>query len=327
MIRNLAYNIESWPIRGSFNISRGSKTEADVIVCSISQDGHSGLGECVPYTRYGESVDSVSRQINAVQKQIENGESHDAVLAAMPPSAARNAVDCAFWDLNAKSSGVPAYKHFGQHPLRPVITAMTISLGEADEMARAAEILADRPLLKVKLGGEGDSERIQAVARAAPKSRIILDANESWSSENIVSLMLEAAKANVALIEQPLPKGEDAILSEIPHPVPICADESAHVSEDLGELLGRYDSINVKLDKAGGLTEAAKMCRRAHEFGFSVMVGCMVGTSLAMAPAMLLAQDAEFVDLDGPLLLDRDRPNGLSYSANSVNPPTPKLWG
>ncbi|MGI9402816.1 MAG: N-acetyl-D-Glu racemase DgcA, partial [Rhizobiaceae bacterium] len=284
-------------------------------------------GECVPYARYGEMLESVSSQIEAVREQIETGVVHENVVGAMPPGAARNAVDCAFWDLNAKSSGISAYKLVCEHPPRPVTTATTISLGTASKMADAAKAVAEYPSLKVKLGGEGDIERIHAVTDAAPESRIILDANEAWSADNISQFMLEAAKANVALIEQPLPKGNDAILADIPHPVPICADESAHTADDLADLVGRYDCINVKLDKTGGLTEAIKMRRRAHEMGFSVMVGCMVGTSLSMAPAVLLAQDAEFVDLDGPLILEKDRANGLEYVKSLVAPPTPKLWG
>ncbi len=327
MKRRLTFQVESWPIQGSFNISRGAKTSAEVIVCEISEADHSGFGECVPYARYGETLERVSEQISEVRGRIEAGESQESIVDAMVPGAARNAVDCALWDLNAKLKGIPAHQLIGLTPPRPVVTATTISLGEAGEMAIAAKELTDYPLLKVKLGGEGDAERIRAVAAAAPNSKIILDANEAWSADNIGEFLQVAARPNIALIEQPLPKGEDEILSELLHPVPICADESAHVSGDLEKLVGRYDCINVKLDKAGGLTEALKMCREAHELGFSLMVGCMVGTSLGMAPAMLLAQEAQFVDLDGPLILAQDREDGLVYEGAQVSPPTSKLWG
>ncbi|MEM7461096.1 MAG: N-acetyl-D-Glu racemase DgcA [Pseudomonadota bacterium] len=327
MKRKLTFQTESWPIQGSFNISRGAKTSAEVIVCEISQADHRGRGECVPYARYGETIERVSEQINDIRDQVEAGEPQESIVDAMPPGAARNAVDCALWDLKAKSNGVPVHQLIGLRPPRPVVTATTISLGEAGEMAHVAEKLTDYPLLKVKLGGEGDAERIRAVAAAVPNSRIILDANEAWSAGNISEFLHESAKPNIVLIEQPLPKGEDEILSELPRPVPICADESAHVSSDLEMLVGRYDCINVKLDKAGGLTEAIKMCRTATELGFSLMVGCMVGTSLGMAPAILLAQQAHFVDLDGPLILAQDREDGLVYEGAQVSPPSPKLWG
>lgn len=327
MKRHVATFVESWPIRGSFTISRGSKTDAEVIVCKISAGGHTGWGECVPYARYGESLNSVAAQIAAVGPMVVEGADHSAVLAVMPPGAARNAVDCAFWDLEAKSSGVPVHKVVCARPPGPVVTAVTISLGDLEGMAREARKQAHRPLLKVKLGGKGDIDRIHAVTAAAPASKIILDANEGWSPDNIADLMKAAATANVVLIEQPLPAGKDAILAEIPHPVPVCADESAHVSSDLAGLVGRYDCINIKLDKTGGLTEAAIMHRKAKEMGFTVMIGCMVGTSLAMAPAILLAQDAEFIDLDGPLILEKDRTCGLSYSGSVVSPPMPQLWG
>lgn len=241
--------------------------------------------------------------------------------------AARNAVDCALWDLEAKRSGRSVADIVELPSLRDLTTAVTISFGDARTMAAAATAFADRPLIKVKVGGENDAERIRVVAEAAPASRIIIDANEGWTDHNIVENMLAAARAGVVLIEQPLPAGKDAILARIPHPVPICADESAHGTDDLHTLLGRYDSINIKLDKTGGLTEALRMQKRARELGFGIMVGCMVGTSLAMAPAILVAQDADFVDLDGPLILKEDRKPGLVFEGSRVSPPHPALWG
>jgi L-Ala-D/L-Glu epimerase len=318
---------ETWPIRGSFNIARGARTQADVVVCRIERNGRYGLGECVPYARYGETVESVLEQIHDARALVESGSDRMQIIEHMPAGAARNAIDCALWDLKAKLSGVPVHMLVCRNPPRPVDTAMTISLGDPEDMALQARRNAQRPLLKVKLGGNGDIERIHAVATAAPGSKLIIDANESWTEENLPLLMREAASVRVALIEQPLPAGKDGFLAHIPHPVPICADESAHVTGDLAELRHLYDCVNIKLDKAGGLTEALTMREKAHELGFSVMVGCMVGTSLAMAPAVLLAQEAEFVDLDGPLILESDRPFPLSYSTSVVSPPSPKLWG
>jgi L-alanine-DL-glutamate epimerase-like enolase superfamily enzyme len=245
----------------------------------------------------------------------------------MKPGAARNAVDCALWDIEAKRSQTPAFRLAGESRPRPLVTAVTISLADAAAMAEDARRLAARPLLKVKVGGERDSERIRAVAAAAPEARLILDANEGWTAENIAENLAAAAECRVALIEQPLPAGKDAILREVSHAVPICADESLHSADDLEAIRGLYDAVNIKLDKTGGLTAALDLRRRARQGGFGVMIGCMVGTSLAMAPAVLLAQDADFVDLDGPLLLAEDRSPGLSYDGSLVFPPEPVLWG
>ncbi|MEZ5791176.1 MAG: N-acetyl-D-Glu racemase DgcA [Nitratireductor sp.] len=327
MSAKLHFRTESWPIAGSFNISRGAKTSAEVIVCRIERNGVSGFGECVPYGRYGETIESVNEQLVAHAHIIEGGGDRNDLRTRMPAGAARNAIDCAIWDLEAKENGVEAHRLVCRHPPRPIPTAMTISLDKPEEMAANARLHAHRPLLKVKLGGDGDEDRILAVTASAPEARIILDANESWREDNIHELMMVAAQARIALIEQPLPAGKDEILSRIPHPVPICADESVHVTEDLHKLTARYDAVNIKLDKAGGLTEAMHMLATAHELGYSVMVGCMVATSLSMAPAVLLAQQAEFADLDGPLILARDRPHGLSYSTSLVSPPSSRLWG
>ncbi|MEJ6784658.1 N-acetyl-D-Glu racemase DgcA [Aminobacter sp. Piv2-1] len=327
MSRVLSVVAESFPIAGTFTISRGSKTEAEVITCTIAESGRVGRGECVPYKRYGETMESVLAAIELARRAIEAGASCADLLELMPAGAARNAVDCALWDLEAKSSGVRAYAKLGRAKPKALETAYTLSLAEPEAMAAQARANAARPLLKVKIGGDNDTARIRAVTQAAPNSRIILDANEGWTAANIAENLALAAELGIALIEQPLPAGADQILARIPHPVPICADESVHVAADLEALRDRYDAINIKLDKAGGLTAALELRDRARTLGFQLMVGCMVGTSLAMAPAVLLAQDAEFVDLDGPLLLARDRQPGLTYEGSVVAPPSPELWG
>lgn len=327
MPRELTTEVERYPIAGIFTISRGSKTEAEVIVCTINDGSVSGRGECVPYRRYGESIDSVLAAIEDAYSEIRNGIGRTELLELMKPGAARNAVDCALWDLEAKLSGRRAHVDACTMPPRPVPTAMTISLADPETMAAEARAHAARPLLKVKVGTDNDIARMHAVVAAAPRSRIILDANEGWTEENIRANLLAAAEMHVSLIEQPLPEGRDELLRNIPHPVPICADESVHTADDLERLVGLYDAVNIKLDKAGGLTAALKLRDRARELGFGVMIGCMVGTSLAMAPAVLLAQDADFVDLDGPLLLARDRYPGLTYAGSIISPPSPAVWG
>jgi L-alanine-DL-glutamate epimerase-like enolase superfamily enzyme len=327
MARELTAETESYPIAGSFTISRGAKTEAMVITCTLRDGEAAGRGECVPYARYGETLESVHDQIADARADLENGIGREELARTMKPGAARNALDCALWDIEAKLSGSRAHRNACAMPPRPVTTAVTISLDEPEAMAAQARAHAGRPLLKVKVGSDDDIARIHAVVGAAPKSRIILDANEGWTEANIHDNLLAAAEYHVALIEQPLPAGKDAILNKIPHPVPICADESVHTADDLGRLAGLYDAVNIKLDKAGGLTAALLLRDKARDMGFGVMIGCMVGTSLAMAPAVLLAQDADYVDLDGPLLLSRDRVPGLTYSGSLVSPPGPSLWG
>jgi L-alanine-DL-glutamate epimerase-like enolase superfamily enzyme len=327
MNRVLSVAEERFPILGTFTISRGSKTEAEVITCTVREGENFGRGECVPYRRYGETVASVRAEIEAVATAIASGLDRNRLLGAMKPGAARNAVDCALWDLEAKISGIRVAETLGNASPAPLETAFTLSLASPDAMASQAREHASRPLLKVKIGGEGDIARIRAVREAAPASRLILDANEGWTDDNISENLAAAAELGVALVEQPLPAGKDAILGRIAHPVPICADESVHTAEGLDALVGLYDAINIKLDKAGGLTAALLLRRRAEELGFRIMVGCMVGTSLAMAPAVLLAQGADFVDLDGPLLLARDRQPGLIYRGSLVSPPEPDLWG
>lgn len=327
MSRVLSVVDERFPIAGTFTISRGSKTEAEVLTCTIAESDFIGRGECVPYKRYGETLESVREQIEKARRAIENGATRVDLLTLMSAGAARNAVDCALWDLEAKTSGMSVVSRLGLASPRALETAYTLSLGEPEAMAAQARANASRPLLKVKIGGDNDIARIRAVTEAAPNSRIILDANEGWTDANIVANLAVAADLGIALIEQPLPAGADQILGRIPHPVPICADESVHIAADLSELKGLYDAVNIKLDKSGGLTAALELRDQARALGFKVMVGCMVGTSLAMAPAVLLAQDAEFVDLDGPLLLARDRSPGLIYEGSMVSPPLPELWG
>ncbi|MER9974983.1 N-acetyl-D-Glu racemase DgcA [Mesorhizobium sp. M0085] len=327
MARVISVEAERFPIAGTFTISRGSKTEAEVISCAITENGRTGRGECVPYKRYGETMEGVRDAIEAMRSEIAHGISRIALLDAMPAGAARNAIDCALWDLEAKISGTPVAHTIRTVPLRPLETAYTLSLAEPEAMAAQARAKAQRPLLKVKIGGDNDIARIRAVTAAAPDSRIILDANEGWNNDNIVANLAFAAEHGIALIEQPLPAGHDSILRHIAHPVPICADESVHEAKDLEALVGLYDAVNIKLDKSGGLTAALVLRDRARELALGVMVGCMVGTSLAMAPAVLLAQDADFVDLDGPLLLARDRVPGLVYQGSLVSPPERALWG
>jgi L-Ala-D/L-Glu epimerase len=324
----LSVRIERWPLAGAFTISRGSKTEAVVAVAELSDGTHRGRGESAPYARYGETPDGIVATIEALRPALQRGLDQAALQRALPPGAARNALDCAYWDVNAKNRGVRAYELAGLGSPGPLMTAYTISLGTPAAMAEAAERAAWRPLLKVKLGGRGDDhERIAAVRRAAPRAELIADANEGWASENLEQNLAACAEAGVTLIEQPLPEGADEALARIKRPVPVCADESVRDRGSLAGLAGKYDAVNIKLDKAGGLTEALALAAEAEQRGFIIMVGCMVATSLAMAPAMLLAQRARVVDLDGPLLLAKDRPDGLRYDGSLAYPPEPELWG
>jgi L-alanine-DL-glutamate epimerase-like enolase superfamily enzyme len=324
---SLAVRVERWPIAGSFTISRGAKTEAAVILAELSDGRHTGRGECVPYSRYGETVQNVAAGIERMRGPLAQGLDRLGLQSALPAGAVRNALDCAFWDLEAKRAGKPVHELAGLPALRPVVTAFTISLGTPESMAAAAAHAAGRPLLKVKLGGDGDAERIAAVRLAAPMSELIVDANEAWNDTNLHANLATCASAGVTLVEQPLPAGDDEALAAIRRPIPVCADESVHDRASLAALAGRYDAVNVKLDKTGGLTEALALVAEAERQGLAVMAGCMVSTSLAMAPAMLIAQRARVVDLDGPLLLAKDRPHGLRYDGSLVYPPEPDLWG
>jgi len=323
----LALAAERWPIAGTFGISRGSKTEAAVLVVELSDGKARGRGECVPYARYGESVETVMAQIEAMRPRLAAGLDRGALQTAMPPGAARNALDCAFWDLEAKRRGLPVYEFAGLPVPHAITTAYTISLDVPAAMAKAAEKAASRDLLKIKLGAEGDAARIAAVRAAAPDPMLIVDANEGWNESNLAANFAACAKAGVALVEQPLPEGNDRALAQMQRPIPVCADESVHDRSSLTALAGKYDAVNIKLDKTGGLTEALALLAEAQRQNFTVMVGCMVATSLAMAPAILLAQEARFVDLDGPLLLSADRADGLRYVDSLVYPASPSLWG
>jgi L-Ala-D/L-Glu epimerase len=324
--RRLHIAVERFPIAGRFVISRGAKTEAVVVTATISDGVHRGRGECVPYARYGESVETVVAQIESIRDLIEAGLDRAALQSRLPHGAARNALDCALWDLVAKIGGTRAFALAGLPAPSPVVTAYTISLGSPETMAASAKA-AGRPLLKLKLGGDGDAARIAAVRASVPDAKLIVDANEAWLPDQLEAYLSSCAAQGVALIEQPLPAGHDALLAKIDHPVPICADESLHDRSDLADLRSRYDAINIKLDKAGGLTEALALAAAAEQVGFQLMIGCMVATSLAMAPALLLAGRAAYVDLDGPLLLAKDRPDGLVYEGSRVYPPSPALWG
>ncbi len=320
---SIAVAAETFALAQVFTIARGSRTEARVLVASVTRDGVTGRGECVPYARYGESLDSVAAQIAALPETIDRA----ALQSALAPGAARNAVDCALWDLEARQRGQRVWQIAGLPRPGPQITAFTLSLAAPEEMQAQAAIHAARPLLKIKLGTPDDMARLEAVRRGAPRARIIVDANEGWSAEIYAELAPHLLRLGVELVEQPLPAGQDGMLGEIARPLPVCADESCHDRASLADLRGRYDVVNVKLDKTGGLTEALALRDAARAEGFGVMVGCMVGSSLAMAPAQLVAQGALVTDLDGPLLLAADRPHGLRFDAAGVHPPEPALWG
>lgn len=314
---------QSFRLAQVFTISRGSRSEAQVLTATVAREGVTGRGECVPYARYGESLESVTAQIESLPGDITRAELQEA----LPAGAARNAVDCALWDWEAKSRGEPVWELAGLERPGSLTTAYTLSLDTPEKMREAAQAQAARPLLKIKLGTPDDLPRLRAVRAGAPKSRIIVDANEGWEIETFLDIQAELKELGVALVEQPLPAAGDEALSEIERLVPICADESCHTSEGLLDLRGKYDVINIKLDKTGGLTEALRLRALARSEGFGVMVGCMVGSSLAMAPAVLVAQGADYVDLDGPLLLAEDREAPLRYRGSEMDPPEPALWG
>src|SRR3984893_11058379 len=323
----LSVRVERWPIAGSFVISRGAKSEAVVVVAELSRGDHRGRGECVPFAGYGETVADVAEAIRAMATELARGLDRTGLQSAMSPGAARNALDCAFWDLEAKYAGRPVHQLLGQAPPKPLITAYTISLGTPQEMAQRAAKASGLPLLKIKLGAAGDPARIAAVRHAAPRASLIVDANEGWTPDDLEQNLAACAEAGVTLVEQPLPADRDQALTRAARPIAVCADESAHARSSLPGLVSKYDAINVKLDKAGGLTEALAMAEEAERLGLTLMVGCMVATSLAMAPALLLAQGAAVADVDGPLLLARDRPDGLRYEGSLVHPPARALWG
>ena len=324
---SLSAQVERWPLKQAFVISRGAKTEAAVVVAEIVDGRHRGRGEAVPYARYGESIENVVAQIETVRGRIEAGADRIELQGLLPPGAARNALDCALWDLEAKRERKRAWALAGRARLDPVKTCFTISLAAPEAMAEAARANSRRPILKLKIGERDDLAAVAAVRAAAPKTRLIVDANEALTFDELRRLAPELAALGVMLIEQPLRAGEDAVLEGYLSPVPLCADESLHTRAELAACARRYASVNIKLDKAGGLTEALALAAEARDMGLSLMIGCMVATSLAMAPAMILAQGAEVADLDGPLLLTRDREPGLAITGSLIEPPPPELWG
>ncbi len=306
-----------------FTISRGSRTEAKVLTVKVEKDGVTGWGECVPYARYNETLESVTAEIEGLPADF----SREDLMDLLPAGAARNAVDCALWDLEAKTAGKSVWELAGLEAPGPEITAYTLSLDTPEKMQAQAAENAHRPLLKIKLGTADDMPRLEAVRAGAPDASIIVDANEGWSAEVYAELAPHLVRLGVELVEQPLPAGEDDALIGMERPVPVCADESCHDRTSLPKLVGKYDVVNIKLDKTGGLTEALKLRDEALEAGYQVMVGCMVGSSLAMAPATLVAQGALVTDLDGPLLLAEDRDEPLKFDADGVHPPVAALWG
>lgn len=327
MARTVTIRAENWPLARPFGISRGVKTAADVVVVEIIAGDAKGWAECVPYPRYDETVEGVMAEIADVQLALEGGAGRMEIGQLMTAGAARNAVDCALWDLKAKLDGTTVAALAGLGPLSPEITAETIGIGTPDEMgARAAE-LSHAPLLKVKLDANDIEDRMNAIHAAAPNARLVIDPNEGWTVDLVSAKAGYLADIGVEMLEQPVPASEDDGLRGIKSPVPICADESLHTSADLEALKSKYDMVNIKLDKTGGLTEALSLKQKAQDMGFGIMVGCMVGTSLAMAPAALVAQGAKIVDLDGPLLLKKDRNNGLDFTGGKIHPPSPELWG
>ena len=314
---------EAFRLERAFTISRGSRTEAKVLTVRLTRGGVTGWGECVPYARYDETLESVTAEIEGLPEGISRTE----LQQALPPGAARNAVDCALWDLEAKTSGIPVWQLAGLQAPGPEITAYTLSLDTPEAMERQAAENAFRPLLKIKLGTPDDMPRLEAVRRGAPKARIIIDANEGWTADVYADLAPHLVGLGVELVEQPLPAGDDEALREIARPLPVCADEACHDRASLPGLVGKYDVVNIKLDKTGGLTEALALRAAAEAAGYRIMVGCMVGTSLAMAPAVLFAQGVGWTDLDGPLLLAEDRDPPLRYDERGVHPAPTDLWG
>jgi len=319
---------ETWPLKEVFRIARGACTEARVVVVTVSNGEHTGRGECVPIARYNQSTESVIAQIESIKGEKSLDRQH--VQELLPAGAARNALDCALWDLQAKISGKRLWELANIPVVPEVVTTLTISLDTEAKMAAAAMANATAPILKLKLGGDDlDLARVKAVREAAPAARLLIDANESWSPEHYRKIVPALKKLGIELIEQPFPADADEVLESLDHPIPVCADESCHTSADLRRVKNRNEVINVKLDKTGGLTEALRLCENARQSGFNVLIGCMVCTSLGIAPARLLATFAEWIDLDGPLLLarDRDRDHGLAYENGRIGLPSRQLWG
>lgn len=327
MTRALEVAVRRFRLAQAFTIARGTRTQAEVVEVTISDGPVRGMGECVPYRRYGESLESVAAQIESVRPALE-GLDRARLQDILPAGAARNALDCALWDLEAKRAGRPAWELAGLAEPGPVITAYTLSLDTPEAMRAAAAKEAARPLLKVKLGGGAeDADRLRGVRAGAPEARLILDANEGWDRAVYAAFLPILEEVGVEMVEQPFPAADDAALAELPRPVPVCADEAAHDRATLPGLAGKYDMVNIKLDKTGGLTEALELKAEAEQAGYGIMVGCMIGSSLGMAPAVLVAQGAAITDLDGPLLLGEDRTPPLAYDTAGVHPAAPALWG
>ncbi len=328
MALTVSARTETFPLASVFRISRGARTESHVVVCEITDGDVVARGESFPYTRYGESLDSVIAQIEAQSAAVSASPDRERLRAEMPAGAARNAIDCALWDLEAKRSGKRAWTLAGLPAPAPLTTVYTLGVDTPEAMAASAAKNAARPMLKLKMTGDGaDLARVEAIHQAAPDTTLVVDANEGWTPDIYSDLAPKFARLKVVMIEQPLPASDDGGLAGIERPVPVCADESCHDTATLDALVGKYDMINIKLDKTGGLTEALRLRDAAVEMGFEVMVGCMVGSSLAMAPGIVVAQGAKIVDLDGPLLLAEDRPDGLRYDGSTVHPSAAALWG
>ena len=326
-MNGLTVRAESWPTRGTWTISRGSVTAVDLVVVELERGGLVGRGECRPYGRYGETVEGVIAEIESLRGELAGGLDLKALQARLPAGAARNALDCALWDLEAKTTDTPVWRLLDLPRPAPLTTAYTLSLDSVEVMGAAAKENAWRPLLKLKLAGSDDLARVAAVRENAPEARLIVDANEGMSGATYAELAPALARLGVELIEQPLPAGADRDLDGLPRPVKLAADESCHDRASLAGFAGRYDVVNIKLDKTGGLTEALALKAAAEAAGYGVMVGCMVATSLAMAPAMLVAQGAAVIDLDGPLVLAEDRPHGIAFEGSLMHPADPALWG
>jgi L-alanine-DL-glutamate epimerase-like enolase superfamily enzyme len=327
MLRELNVEHRSFPLRAPFRIARGVKEAADVVTVELRQGAVTGRGECVPYARYRESVASVIETIERSRAELAAGMGRDELQARLPPGAARNALDAALWDLESRLCSVPVWRQLAHPSPAPLVSAITVSLDTPDRMERAASEIADAPLIKIKVDGNDPAECIEAVRRAAPAARLIVDPNESWDIDTLRALQPMLERARVDLLEQPLAAAEDDALLGFASRIPICADEACHATADLPRLRGRYHAVNIKLDKTGGLTEAWRLLHAARAEGFRIMVGCMVCSSLGLAPALEVAREAEFVDLDPPFWLRDDYPDGVTLDGGTLQPPAPGFWG
>lgn len=327
MLRSLNIRHRTLPLRSPFRISRGVKLAADVVEVELAQSGCVGRGESVPYARYGESVTSVMDAIETLREVLCSGMGRDELQARLPAGAARNAIDAALWDLESRLCHAPVWMQLARPPHSPLVTALTISIDTAQEMGKAASRITNPRLIKIKVDADDPVARIEAVRNAAPLARLIVDPNESWTIDLLRDVQPALERASVSLLEQPLPADADDALADFSSRIPICADEACHTASDLPSLLQRYQAVNIKLDKTGGLTEAWHMLRAARVFGFTVMVGCMVCSSLGIAPALEVAREADFIDLDGPFWLQNDHPDGITLQDGLLLPPSPGFWG